>query len=385
MAKRKRIRAEAHRLRNDITTGLSPDIVFVHILPRLPVKSLLRFTCVSKQWHLFLKTPMFAKMHRHQCRHVITNKMAVVSATTNLFHTIDCERPKEGFSAGRPFPFKVEPFQDIRILTSVHGLVCIGITNFRCETGDWVKYSDLILWNPATGDYKTLSKPLATNHTYCYTTHESIFGLYHSSWDDDYKLLGVARHANVFIYSLKCDLWRMVESDFHFSSSSFYEPSVSLNENLYFLKYRYDIRNGYSIMRFNTKTETLKSIAISFLQYQKVTSLRFTVLRDGCIHLWVNIKNSLTLCSENELWRMDGDGNWTKVVNFGPLFCIIGYHHGLHLMKNGNMLIYGDHDLYELDMMTRSKVLWSYTNDKMLVWPGGKYIETLVSPNQYMK
>ncbi|KAI3708643.1 hypothetical protein L2E82_37952 [Cichorium intybus] len=105
--------------------------------------------------------------------------MVAVSATTKLFHTIDCERSKEGFSAGRPFPFKVEPYQHIRILTSVHGL------------------------------------------------------------------------------------------------------------------------------------------------------------------------------------------------------------HGLHLMKNGNMLIYGDHDLYELDMMTRSKVLWSYTNEKMLVWPGGKYIETLVSPNHY--
>ncbi|KAI3708634.1 hypothetical protein L2E82_37940 [Cichorium intybus] len=122
MVKRKRSRAEAHPLRNDITTELSPDIVFEQILPRLPVKSVLRFTCVSKQWHSFLKTPMFAKMHRRQCRHVITNKLVVVSATTKLFHTIDCDRPKEGFSAGRPFPFKVEPYQHIRILASVRGL-----------------------------------------------------------------------------------------------------------------------------------------------------------------------------------------------------------------------------------------------------------------------
>ncbi|KAI3708865.1 hypothetical protein L2E82_38392 [Cichorium intybus] len=236
MDRRKRSRAEAHPHRNDITKELLPDIAFLNILSRLPVKSVGRFTCVSKQWHSFLTTPEFVKTHR---QHVITNKMVLVSAATKWFHTIDCERPKEGFSAGRPFPFKVGPSQNIRILTSVHGL--------------------------------------------------------------------------------------------------------------------------------------------------KTTWLSFT-LRDGCLHLWVNIADSLTFTSENELWRMDEDGNWTKVVNSGRILSnSIYYYHRLHLMKNGNMLICREGCVYELDIKTHTIVLSSNTNENMLGSPGGKYIETLVSPNQYMK
>ncbi|KAI3708866.1 hypothetical protein L2E82_38394 [Cichorium intybus] len=136
--------------------------------------------------------------------------MVVVSATTEWFHTIDCETPKEGFSAGRPFPFKIRPSQDIRILTSVHGL--------------------------------------------------------------------------------------------------------------------------------------------------------------------------------NELWRMDEDGNWTKVVSTGLIFSSnIQLYQRLHLMRNGNVLIYDGACVYELDMKNHTIVLSSNANENMLVSPGGKYIETLVSPNQYIK
>ncbi|KAI3496532.1 hypothetical protein L1887_38897 [Cichorium endivia] len=179
--------------------------------------------------------------------------MVAVSATTIWFHTIDRERPNEGFSAGRPFPFKVGSSQDIEILTSVHGLVCVGITKIRIGRRNGLgKYSDLILWNPATGDHKTLSKPFARYYDDCYTIDESLFGLYHSSWDDDYKLLGVTLHSNVYIYSLKSDSWKKVVSDLQ------------------------RIRTYYSLP-FSWRP------------------------------------NSLTFTSENELWRMDGDGNWTKV------------------------------------------------------------------------
>ncbi|KAI3496528.1 hypothetical protein L1887_38893 [Cichorium endivia] len=383
---RKRSRLEAHPLRNDLTTELSPDIIFLHILPRLPAKSVGRFTCVSKQWHSFLTTPEFVKTHR---QHAITNKMVVVSATTKWFHTIDCETPKEGFSAGRPFPFKVRRSQDIRILTSVHGLVCIGLTKpSRRGYNFWVKYSNLILWNPTTSDHKTLSKPLARYYD-CYTSHESLFGLYHSSWDDDYKLLRVTPHPNVYIYSLKADSWRKVESDLQrirpspILLSIYWGPSISLNENLYFLEY--DVHDSCSIMRFNTKTETLKLIATPFSQSQTTTWLSFTVLRD-CVHMWVNIADSLTFTSENELWRMDEDGNWTKVVSTGLIFSSnIQLCQRLHLMRNGNVLIYDGACVYELDMKTHTIVLSSNANENMLVSPGGKYIETLVSPNQYIK
>lgn len=158
----------------------------------------------------------------------------------------------------------------------------------------------------------------------------------------------------------------------------------SLNENLYFLEHAGDT---YSIMRFNTKTETLKVIATPFSGNQWTSWLSFTILRDGCIHLWVNTEiNPMPLSFENQLWRMEGDGIWTKLENSTMILCDypIQYHHRLHLMRNGKLLTYDRGCVYQLDMKTHNKDLCSYTTKTMRIWPGGKYIETIVSPNQYV-
>ncbi|KAI3709401.1 hypothetical protein L2E82_39163 [Cichorium intybus] len=82
-----------------------PDIAFFHILPRLPMKSVRRFTRVSKQWHSFLTTSVFAKMQN--THHLLTNKLGVLSATRPyMFCTIDCERAERGFTASRLCPSK---------------------------------------------------------------------------------------------------------------------------------------------------------------------------------------------------------------------------------------------------------------------------------------
>ncbi|CAI9295658.1 unnamed protein product [Lactuca saligna] len=403
MERKKRKREEVHPSRDNITEELPPDIVLFHILPRLPVKSVLRFRSVSKQWQSFLTGPAFEEMHR---RHVNTEKMVFLYATTTYkFSSIDCERPKEGFSGDRPLPFKVGPCQIVRILTSAHGLVCIGIANVRgrgrprphIDTIKYSdsKYSDLILWNPATGDHKTLSEPFATFHQDCYSIWESLFGLYYSSCDDDYRLLRVTRRLNVYIYSLKSDSWRKVESDLQRPRSYFWlrgrsyswAPGVSLNDNLYFLEY--SVVNSDSVLRFNTKTETLKLIATPFLVNENrntsSTWLSFRAQRDGCVHLWVIIKNSVTLSCESELWRMDEDGNWTKLGNSCKILNDpVNNYHRLHLMRNGNLLMFGEDSIYQLDMKMNTRDLCFYTTEETRMWVQGKYIETMVSPNRYI-
>nr|GEX56509.1 hypothetical protein [Tanacetum cinerariifolium] len=163
------------------------DVILNHVIPRVPAKSVGRFRCVSKEWHSFLTSKMFQNMHIDH--HPNNIKLLVFSKTeTPLFEftTINCEAPPSdnGFT-----PICLPRFEGITprriyILASFHGLVCLGIK----EMDDASVYSDLILWNPLTNEYK-------------------------SSCEDDYKLLAVKIFGDkVYIYSLKSDSRRKVDA-----------------------------------------------------------------------------------------------------------------------------------------------------------------------------
>ncbi|KAI3524069.1 hypothetical protein L1887_02704 [Cichorium endivia] len=390
--------AEPHPPPNTIATELPTEIILYNILPRLPAKSLARFRFVCKQWRSFLRTPVFAKLH---LRHLTNNdhqnhhKLLVLSLDLpyKYFYTIDCETPKDPSPATRSLPFEAS-YETFSIVTSLHGMVCVGITK---RSQDDAEYSHLILWNPLTGEYKTLSKTGSDKE--CYRKTESPFGLYYSSSDDDYKLLRVTDLHSAYIYSLKSDSWRKVDVDqtytllFHWFSYS-WEPTVLLNENLYFLKQKSDencILNSFSILMFNTKTEKFTSIATPCFAYQSTTCSSFMVHRDR-IHFCVTIHGNPTFYHENiELWKMVGDGDWTKVVNHRSMSFELLTTYPLHLMRNGNWLmhsVYGGGGIFQLDMDKQTKDLVS---PRVRVGVGigvyiplrGKYIETIVSPNQY--
>ncbi|GJR19373.1 putative F-box protein [Tanacetum coccineum] len=236
------------------------DVIFDHILPRIPAKSGCRFRCVSKEWHSFLTSDTFKNKHNHRDDHENNLKLLVLSKTkTSIeFTTIDCEAPpsdKDSTPTRRPLP----PFEGITphiiyILASFHGLVCLGIQ----ETYVYV-YSHLILWNPLTNEYKRLSKSTALMNGYIWY-YRSIFGLYYSCCEDDYKFLFVDYFDhNVYIYSLKSDSWRKVDVFQHTLHPGSPSRGTYLNENLYFLKANSSGRLD-SIIRFDTKTERFSKI-----------------------------------------------------------------------------------------------------------------------------
>lgn len=266
------------------------------------------------------------------------------------------------FSLSDSLPFKGDNFS---VVASSHGMVCYHD----------IRHSDLILWNPVRGDYKTLSK--SGSHEECYDYNGGPFGLYYSSSDDDYKLLRVTLYTDVYIYSLKSDSWRKVEleEDFRSPLISWMPSTALLNEKLYFLQKRVSKENDihYSIIRFDTKTEQFTEIATPFSKNFERYSLSFLVLR-GYIHVCENIAKRGVI-----MWRMDGDGDWTKVVSLFP-WCL----EPLHLMRNDNWLMRsnkGNH-LYQVDMKKHTKTkLCSLPRTTTIV----EYKETIVSPNSYTK
>ncbi|CAH1426453.1 unnamed protein product [Lactuca virosa] len=376
---------EHHRPHKKITTELPPDILFCNILPRLPAESLHRFRYVSNKWHSIISSPEFINSHLH---HITKNhrqnhhKLLLLSTTTPCnVHTIDCESPENGLSPRRPFPIKVSP-ENMTIITSCNGLVCVGITKRNYDDN----YSDLILWNPLTGDYKKLSKS--------HSRKECYYGLYYSDSYDDYRLLCVTLHHRAYIYSLKSDSWRKLDSyTSHLKRitcliSESWGECIVHNDKVYFLKQGKRRTMGHlsnSIIRFDTKTEKFRKIVIPCFGVGRRDCLNFTLLHnDRDIYLCVIYKeNSVEVSAK--LWRMDGDGDWTEIISYPILPSLYCFQKPVHLMRNGNWITYCLHSgchVYKLDPERRiNEMSYSNYDDEFDIPPTGKYIETLVSPN----
>ncbi|XP_058201614.1 F-box/kelch-repeat protein At3g23880-like [Rhododendron vialii] len=111
-----------------------PEEVVIEILSRLPLKSLSRFTCVSKQWRS-LVSAIFAKTSRRKMVLV----QSILTSGTLMFHSIDEEsRVKR---VGRPWK-KITSRYNPEIYGSCNGLLLLNIDD------------DLFLWNPVTPYFK---------------------------------------------------------------------------------------------------------------------------------------------------------------------------------------------------------------------------------------
>ncbi|XP_059658406.1 putative F-box protein At1g47790 [Cornus florida] len=103
--------------------SVPPDII-LKVLQELPVKSLLRFRCVSKLWCSEIDSPLFIESHqtRSHTRLGGLNILLQVLDSRNLSYL--CSADPEGGEATR---FLTVPFRDcLNPLQSVNGFVCLG-------------------------------------------------------------------------------------------------------------------------------------------------------------------------------------------------------------------------------------------------------------------
>ncbi|KAL7599833.1 hypothetical protein Lser_V15G23662 [Lactuca serriola] len=332
-----------HRTSKTMKTELPSEILFSHILPRLPAKYVSRFKCVSKQWNSFLKTPYFSKIHLHH----VTNdhhKFLFFSSSINpkVFHNLDCETPdQDGLPVSRSLPFEVGSGVML-FITSFNGLVCVGINEGNN--------------NASTCDHKSQ----------CLYILVEIRLMENAGFDEGLEL---NKHP-------------------YFNSQT-WGASTLQNENLYFLTKRgnkYGKLVSYSIIKFDTKTEKFKELLTPSSQDDTTICLNSVLLhKDQLIHLCEIYSfckvNSTEAELSAKLWSTDGDGDgdWTKVGTYAIPRNFYGYE-PLHLMSDGNWatLCRSKCHVYKLDPAKDFEKI-SHRIDNP---PKGKYVETLVSPNR---
>ncbi|GLT74113.1 hypothetical protein SLA2020_459310 [Shorea laevis] len=139
-----------------VQVELSWDLV-EEILVWLSVHSLVRFKCVSKQWHLLLSNPVFIRRH-------MKTRSSIQPERIFFLRGISCNGTE--FSICTPYNngddgilfqplekrFLAQHWEECYDLVDhCNGLLCVSC---RCK-----KSSSVIVWNPSTKEEKRLRAP----------------------------------------------------------------------------------------------------------------------------------------------------------------------------------------------------------------------------------
>ncbi|VFQ79229.1 unnamed protein product [Cuscuta campestris] len=291
-----------------------PQELITEILTRLPVKSLLRFTAVSKAWRSLIRSPAFATAHTRlsgaggrrlflvasvagQGRHASVHSLARENGDSPSFATL------HQLDSSAACPCKIPT-----ILGACHGLICLS-----------AGLRKLLLWNPSTRTSRVFPDPFGSSG--CYVR----FGFGYDDHAQDYKVVKICSSESspnqyenrVQIYSLKSDSWISIPG---FSSGYINgKYGVFLNGGLH-----WDLRRGESpseILAVDLEqADRFRTIPIPGWDYEnRKSTLKLEVL-GGCLAACLFSSSKKTM----EVWVMAEygvAGSWTRVVSVSLAGC----------------------------------------------------------------
>uniref|UniRef100_K4CQ42 F-box domain-containing protein n=1 Tax=Solanum lycopersicum TaxID=4081 RepID=K4CQ42_SOLLC len=181
--------------------------IMMDILRRLPMRSILRFKCVSKFWKSLIDDPYFKRTHYIHNRDNQNSKKVLIAESlltkddTFSFYTSSLSMVED--KQKLDWPTSCNPM-DTRIFCSCDGLVLIRVCS---EMG----YEELFLWNPSTRESILLP------HLEFRTKHY-VFGMEYDATSECYKILAVnlnvkaSINTSIEILSLKRNSsWRRID------------------------------------------------------------------------------------------------------------------------------------------------------------------------------
>ncbi|XP_062027645.1 putative F-box/kelch-repeat protein At1g12870 [Rosa rugosa] len=180
------------------STSLTDDVL-VEILSRLSVKSLLRFMCVSKEWHALIKSSYFTTIHleRSDRKLSLVFKSKLTKDGYEFAMSLLRNESTPNLSLDLSFldctiwSFRIS----IRVVGSSNGLVCLSLFQY------------IVVWNPATKQFRFLPNK---------TAYHRLLGFEFIQDISDYKLVSILLHDdNIFrakVFTRRSNCWREVKS-----------------------------------------------------------------------------------------------------------------------------------------------------------------------------
>ncbi|XP_056694400.1 F-box protein CPR1-like [Spinacia oleracea] len=259
--------------------SLPPDLVH-EILSLLPVKALLKFKLVCKEWYNLIQSPGFIEYHYNRSLEMNNNVSLVTIQDSTLYHIHDLNSFTHFTKIELPCQFNYQ------VRGSCKGLLCL-----RSKQG-------LFLCNPATRVLKPVEVPKGINFD-CSSTSLIGFGFDHIS--DDFKILMVLMHYQTWVYSLKSDSWRRIGSTpCGLFISDRHGGAVFNNNKLHWL-----CPNKQRIVCFDLHDEEFGEVPImSYSQHLDIEWMHLVDF-DGCLCLsFSTISRPIDWYAETHVWIM---------------------------------------------------------------------------------
>nr|XP_027118269.1 F-box/kelch-repeat protein At3g23880-like [Coffea arabica] len=354
---------------------LPPELIF-DILLRLPVKSLLRFMCVSKSWNSLISSPEFIKTHLKEtsnARNTAHRKLIfssfygvpvldfvtecnldcvlyspTIEATDIVTHIVASSMTE---ATKIQHPAK----KSIDIVGSCNGLVCIAMEHiFNPFASDSIRDLCLFLWNPSIRKYRKL--PQCSFGFDFEKSDVAACGFGYDELHDDYKFIAflrvhspekIAEDQVVEICSQRTNSWKTKEVFKKYSFRPFqggYVVDGKLHWSGTFHHEEEDDYPSYKIVSFDLADETYGEIELPENYKGKSNALRWSigVLGEGRLaFFWLHIPDL-------DVWIMTDYGatqSWTKMCSIRypkDLQCRLGFHLNVHLVflsERGELLL----------------------------------------------
>ncbi|CAO2830094.1 unnamed protein product [Amaranthus hypochondriacus] len=311
--------------------NLPIDLISQHIMRRLPIKSLIKFKSVSKQWYATISSHHFALTHFKFSPYsfpssivqflFIQNRNNYYLFTCNdevgddIGNTIDTSNPN---LVKISFNFHDDIDNELVLIGSCNGLVCLA------------SFSDsvFILWNPLTGQFRKYSDPdFSVNSTGVFRIS---WGFGYVSLTDDYKIVRVLELSDgllikVHVFSLKLNKWTRIDNELyhdilssrkcvelendgnHFRRSYVFHSrrGILVNETLYWSVYDSSTW-GRGIIAFDLARETFDTIVDLELVSNNVYWDKFLCVMGGCLSkCGVNMRDDVYIDMLKGLGKVD--------------------------------------------------------------------------------
>ncbi|KAK7293133.1 hypothetical protein RJT34_15994 [Clitoria ternatea] len=334
-----------------------PDHLIVEILSWAPVKSLIRFKCVSKSWNSLIGSDShFRKLHLQRSSAKPTNLQLLIDSS--CVETMGPSWPVTELLDNPSYTLNPKPqhlyTQDHSFIGTCNGLIALrGSSIYRVGL---LRYFWVCFWNPAT---RTKSR----NSPSCYGLTR--FGFGYDPINDTYKVVGlfsnpirlqVPQRDRVRVYSMGGNCWRDV--------ASFPEDGVTLekmngvcvNGTLNWVAFRHNSDNIVKqvvIVSFHLGNETNAEFPLpNLLDHETwfLLSPTLWVLKD-CLYV-----SHYHAANHYMIWQMKEFGvkeSWRVFLNI-DLDCLPSKYPGFRMMplpmclfENNNVLMIFSEGFYQ--------------------------------------